>query len=262
MDATNSTNTKTVAELEAELKEAKDREYAEQRRKQAEIDEARRAEARKKEEAEETQRAALMAPHIKEVADALEKAGVRDVSIIKWGIKIGAGDYPDRDLQISVYREEVGGDRFTFRTRYTGRYILTVGDRYKDYPLVRYPTTKSGGFNVKRIVECVTERIESKAAAAKHVREKKQAQRDAVDLAIEVAAELGYKTTDYMCPIKGTYMHSYEQSRGRWRSETFEAPKGRVYFIVGRLTVTPEQAKVLHEALVKIREMEPKKEKA
>jgi len=129
---------------------------------------------------------------------------------------------------------------------------------------VRYPTLKSGGFNVAKIVGTVTERISAKKAAEKREREKKNAAQNATALAAMVAEELGFKADAYACPIVGTESHSTPRGgRGSgYRYWTTEAPLGRVFYKVGTLTVTPEQARVLHDALLKIKSMEPKKEKA
>ena len=254
---------KTIEQLKEELRVAQEELQKIERAKQEEIREAKYAEERRKAAEAETIRAATVKPWITAVAEALQTAGVTPVEQRAWGIKIGSESYPDPDLQIGVGREESRNGPWITRTSYTGRYILTVGRSCRDFPCVRYPSKKGGGFNVEKIVTTVTERIESKQAAKKREQEKARATENATELAVRVSKDLGF-TDKYSNPISGTESHS-TQTGGRgsgYRYWTNEAPKGKVFYRVGTMTVTPEQARVLHDALVKINSMEPKKEQA
>jgi hypothetical protein len=259
------TTTKTVEQLKEELRAAQEALQEVERKKQEEIREAKYAEQRAKEKAAEEARVATIKPWIAAVADALRAAGVSPVEQRAWGIKIGAESYPDPDLQIGVEREAARSSSYIRSKTYTGRYIMTVGDSYRDFPIARYPSKMDKGFNVAKIVATIQDRIEKKAAQTKREQEKERAAQSATALAAQVAKELGLKLEKYgSCPISGTQTHS-RQRGGRdsgYEYWTSEAPKGCVYYSVGTLTVTPEQARVLHDALLEIKAMEPKKEQA
>lgn len=258
----NTNTTKTVEQLKEELRVAEEELRKVEQAKRDELREAQRAEQNRKEEEANARRAAEVKPWLTAVADALRAAGVAHVMQLPWSVRIGDGDFPDRDLQISVEREEhATHGRYSYSASYTGRYILTVGDTYRDFPRVRYPSRKEKGFNVEKIVKTVTERMEQKAATIKREQEKARAAQSATELAAQVSKDLGF-TDKYTNPISGTQTHS-AQTGGRgsgYRYWTNEAPKGKVYYSVGTMTVTPEQARVLHDALTVVNSMEPKKE--
>ena len=258
------TTTKTVEQLKEELRVAQEAVQAVERAEREAALEAKRAEERRKEEEANALRAAEVAPWLTAVADALREAGVAHVTRRDWGIKIGTESYPNPDVQIGVQREEhsSGGSMYCRRTSYTGRYILTVGDTYRDFPRARYPSKKDG-FNVAKIVKTVTERIESVNAKVKAAQDKARAAQTATELAAVVSKDLGF-TDKYSNPISGTQTHSRQRGgRGSgYEYSTYEAPTGKVYYTVDTLTVTPEQARVLHDALVVIKGMEPTKEQA
>ena len=251
--------TKTVEQLKEELRVAQEAVAQVEREAQQKLRDAQRAAEREKEEAANDQRAIQVAPWLIAVAEALRAAGVANVTRRDWGIKIGTESYSDPDVQIGVEREEYpsGGSMYCRNTSYTERYILTVGDTYRDFPRVRYPSKKAGGFNVEKIVKTVTERIESKVAEVKRKQEKEGAVLTATLFAAQVSKELGF-TDKYNNPISGTQAHSRQRGgRGSgYEYSTTEAPKGRVYYSVGTLTVTPAQAKILRDALVAIKALD------
>lgn len=263
----NATTTKTLEQLQQEARAAAEALAAAQAEEERAKREAKYAEENAKRAAAEkviTDKInTMLVPVYEALVAARPQLGNIDIEARNCGIKIGKGEYSDRDLQISVNREqEADHGRFSsFHARYTGRFILEIGDRYQDLPKCRYPSKQDGTFNVAKIVAKVKERVEWKAAIKARAQAKLKQQLSGEQLAAQVRIENGYEEKEsYACPIVSRYGTHYPKGSGRVEWTEYTAPPGRVFLKLGTPAYTPEQVKVMLRALGEIRALEPKKE--
>lgn len=234
----------------------------EARAAQVALDEAKRKEVQAKRDAEVAERkakeqretdalAARLAPAINAVADALRAADVPCVAK-PFAIIVGGTDPQrvPRDLQIYVYREEESSSAYSFRTRYTGRIILAVGQRCSNQRVARFPLKKDGMFSTEKIVAEITDRIKLAHRVADAAAEKQTAKRQADALAKRLNEQLGSQ-------LVGSYWH-----RDAWnpnRSTERVAPQGRVFLRLDTMCVDEEQARVMLDAIARVHALQAKK---
>lgn len=227
--------TKTIEQLNAELAAAREAVMAAERanleaKRQAELDER-----VAREEAKTRAIAESIAPHLQAVADAIAARGIA-VRVSPFAIKVRDIDkeYPDSGIQISVYRE-TKSSRYSFRSQYTGRIMLMVGDRFDSLGGARrYPLTKKG-WSAAKIADEVAGRIDMQARMKKAVTDLEAAKATANALAARVRADLGMSPNASM--ITGV---NGRRDGNTWRE--FVAPAGTVYVNVGQVAVSPENA--------------------
>lgn len=229
---------------QAALDEAKRKEL--QAKRDAEI-----AERKAKEQCEKDALAAQLAPAINAIADGLRTAGVLCV-VQPFAIIVGHTDATKapRDLQVHVYREQESRSTWSFRTRYTGRIILAVGERYSDQRIARFPLKKDGMFSTSKIVAKITDRIKLAHRVADAAAERQTAKQQADALAKRLNEQLGSQ-------LVGSYWH-----RDAWdpnRSTERVAPQGRVFLRLDTMCVDEEQARVMLDAIARVHALQAKK---
>ncbi len=242
------TQPKTVEQLKAELQVAEEalREQERQVRERGRQEKfaAERAKADDEQKVLNEKMATLLQP----ICIALQAAGV---TCSMHGASIATGN---QDTTIHGEREERrSGTGYFARSSYTGRFIVSVGCTYRDFPRVRYPQKKDGTFNVDKIVATVKERLETinYRAAEKLANEKKKI--SGATLADQLNAELG---TTVCHGTHGRYLPT-----GTRRTEYLEsvAPDGHVYMSIGSPLYNPAQVRVMVKALKEAHKLATKK---
>lgn len=248
------TQMKSVEQLKLEAQQAAEAlRAAEQAAARAEREakwaerEAKWAAEKAKREAEEKIITAKMEAALRPIAAALAEAKV--VAEMKSQIIITGGP----DTTVTIEREESPSSSY-HRAQYTGRFVVCVGERYRDMPRVRYPQKKDGTFNVTKIVATILERIAIKAmqVARRAVEQQKIAK--AQDVAAALRSELGVDEN----VVAATLEMSFNDYRGKHQFKRYTASPGMVYVKVGSPMLTPEQARVLVAALAEVKRLEPK----
>ena len=241
-------NAKTIEQLQEEARAAQVAlDEAKQKEAQAKRD-AELAERKAKEQRETDVLAARLAPAINAVADGLRAAGV--LCVVKPFAIIVGGTDPQRvprDLQVHVYREEESSSAHSFRTRYTGRIILSVGERHSAQRVARFPLKKDGMFSTAKVVEEITDRIKLAHRVANAAAERQTAKQRADALAKRLNEQLGSQ-------LVGSYWH-----RDAWdskRSAERVAPEGCVFLRLETMSVNEEQARIMLEALAQVRKLQ------
>lgn len=250
----NTTTTKTIEELKAELAAAEAAVAAQERAEREAKAEAERAERRAAYEAAERAEIAKKAEKLAPIAAALYAAGV----IVQHnGTKIECSSTAVRSsasTRVSIEAEMRNSSRgFYASSRATGRYIVVVGDRYINEPAIRYPQRNDGSFNIAKIVETISGRL--MCAKARAEREAAEASRllSSEELAEELNAAHDTKL------FTGSYEYSVEVGRNRYTRRTVSSTPGHAFANIGRMELNPAQAAVLFAALVEVRKLATKK---
>lgn len=248
MNAT--TKTKTLEQLQAEAQAAAEAlRAAEQAALEAKREEERAA--RRKAEEERTrvinqQRIVAFAP----VLDALRAAGIQGkVNDNNTGIEIPTAEGGWKTIRANTAMEErTSGRGFFARTAVTGRVLIelegTTGDDRR-----RFPPIKAGGHNVAKIVATVQEWLEQSQARVDAAKAKAAKAKTAQQLAQQVRIDNGYAPDDEYGPVVGSYTYSYAKGGGRSEYHTATASQGKVFVKVGTMELTPEQTKIMIDAL-------------
>lgn len=243
------TQTKTVEQLKLELQTAeaalREQEQAVRDRERQEKYAAERAKADAEQKVLNEKMVALLQP----IYVALQAAKIK---CSMQGASIATGT---SDTAIHIEREEHrNGSKYHARSSYTGRFIVSVGQTYRDFPRVRYPQKKDGTFNVDKIVTTVKDRIETLIARAAKKAADDGKKIAGATLADQLNAELG---TTCLRGTIGRYLNDGRASREYIESI---APVGHVYMSLGSPLYNPAQVRVMVKALAEAAKLATKKE--
>lgn len=140
------------------------------------------------------------------------------------------------------------------QARYTGdtwhhRFIgWGVAVTFEAYGKSRvYPELKSGGYSYDKIVKKIKEHIEIKNAVAKREADERSRKLNKTEISISLKKELGLKEDSPI--IQGVLEQGYRDYKGRWVPRTYEADDGNVWVNIGSRQCTPDQAKIIINAL-------------
>ncbi len=240
----NTATAKSVEQLRQEaeaaakaLAEAQEVEREKERQVKAE-------EARTKRDAEEKAKAEKMLKALRPVYDAMKVAGIA-CEMVGLSIRLKPDDIADMRVGVET---EYGHSSSSWRQgAETGRFIITVGDTFRDMPRLRYPQHKNGGHNTEKIVKSVKERIEARAAVIKRNQTERQQKENAGGFAAKVVRDLKLKADTRL--VVGNYETSHRDYRNRYSSTYTTAPEGKVFVRLGTYAVTPQQAAILIKAM-------------
>ncbi len=251
----NAVTTKTVEQLKEELRVAQAAVEAQENALREKAREEKYAAEKKIRDAQEAELTTKMTAALAPLAAALVAAGVKchlqDRAVAVEG---SVGD-------IFVERERHGSS-WRSSSSYTGRLVLVVDSRYmNDFPKVRYPQLKAGGFNVAKIVETVQSRLETIAARAAEAKQLEIKKASGAWLAAELKQELGVESNSSM--ISATRAVSYPRGPGgRSEYREYTAEPGHVYMQLGTHQYNAEQVRVMHAALVAVAKLATKSVKS
>lgn len=164
------------------------------------------------------------------------------------------------DTHIAIEAEVHHGGRYSWHSTPTGRYVVTVGGRYQDLPRLRYPQRQGGGFNVKKIVASVKERIASRAAERKRESDVGIAKAEALSFAEALRQQLRVSPAN-VGRVTGVHEVGKFDSRGRYQHTSTVAPRGKVFVNVGTPLLNVEQTQILLQALDEIDQLKIADEK-
>lgn len=239
------TTTKTLEQLQADAQAAANaleaalvaKQQAEREAKYA----AERAESEKRQAIERAKLVAVIAP----IAAAIEAAGIR-TSYKEGGysFSVATDVQPSYDA-ITVHVEAECFRSSSFYSRQTGRYLVVLDDGAKH----RYPPLKAGGYNVPKMIEVINAKLLLKQRQLEAAKAKAVKLQSAAELAEQVRADNGYAAGE-TSPIVSQVQHSYPKGAGRGYELTTYTPKpGHVFLQLGNYEATPEEAKLLLDAL-------------
>ena len=242
------TTAKTLEQLQAEAAAAAEA-LREAERAAAEAKREAERELRRKADEERQQqidlvRAAAMAP----VIAALHAAGVPakpSDNGANFTVPTAEGGW--REVCGSATMESISSGYYS-HARSTGRVLIELSGTTND-DRRRFPPIKAGGHNVAKIIATVQEWLQqsqARVATAKAAAAKLQT---SAKLARQVRIDNGYKADDEHGPIVGSYTYSYAKGGGRHEYRTATASQGKVFVKVGTLELTPEQTKIMIDAL-------------
>lgn len=243
------TATKTLEQLQADAQAAAEALQTAQRAAADAEREAKyaaqRAESERLAALENTKIAALMAP----IGAALKAAGI--VSSYKAddrSISINTGDTTWSAISIRAEAELLGsGSGFYARSRTTGRYIVVL--REDSGTPHRYPPLKAGGYNVGKMIDVIRARLNAVLMQAMQAKAKAAKMQSAAELAEQVRVDNGY-APDATSPIVSQIQTSYQKcGRGGYAYHTHTPKAGHVFLQLGNYEATPEEAKLLLDAL-------------
>jgi hypothetical protein len=248
--------TKTLEQLQAEAQAAAEALQAAQRAAQEAEREAKyaaqRAEQEQRDAAERAKQAAVLAP----IAAAFAAAGIStNYAPGNRSFSIAVDTQPSyRAITVSVEAEQFSGSSSGWysRSRPTGRYLVVLRS---DSTSHRYPPLKAGGYNTAKMIEVVKAKFALIAAQNEAARVKASKLQSAAELAEQVRAENGYAAGETN-PVVSQIQHSYPRSNGRGYEYTTYTPKpGHIFLQLGNYEATPEEAKLLLNALKAINAM-------
>ena len=245
----NTTTTKTLEQLQAEAQAAAEALQAAQRAAAEAKREEERAIARKAEEERQRvinlQCATAMAP----VIAALHAAGVEaKPNDNGTGFTVPTAEGSWHEIRGSATMEETDASSYTYRRRQTGRVLIELEGTTRD-DCRRFPPIKAGGHNVAKIVAIVQEWLAQSQARVDAAKAKARTQQTAQQLAQQVREDNGYAADDENGRIVGSYTASYAKGGGRSEYHTYIASQGKVFVKVGTLELTPEQTRIMIDAL-------------
>lgn len=110
-----------------------------------------------------------------------------------------------------------------------------------------YPSLSNGGYSYDKIVKVIKEHLEIKAAAERRKVEDSIRKTRKTDLASGIKKELGLKEDSVL--VQGVLEQGYRDYRGRWCPRSYEASDGHVWLNLGSRQCTPEQVKIMINAM-------------
>lgn len=243
--------TKTLEQLQAEAQAAaKALRAAEQAALEAKHEEERAARRKIEEERERAinqQRALAMAP----IIAALHAAGVpAKPNDNGTAFEVPTAEGKWHSLRGCATMEQTCS---SYYARNTGRVLIELEGTTRDDRRRFPPLKKVAGHNVAKIVEVVQGWLEQSQARVDAAKEKAAKAQTAQQLAQQVRLDNGYAPDDDSCPIRSQREHSYPKGGGRYEYHVYQPAAGKVFVQVGTMEVTPEQAKILLNALKAIK---------
>lgn len=203
-------------------------------------------------EARNAKLAVVMAP----IEEAMRAAGVA-FTVTDGGsaLRVETAEGAFRNIKIAAEPEFVRTGSWS--SRGTGKTIIRMSGAGKD-DRKRFPQLKDGGHNVSSIVTTTMEWLQQAQARVNAERTKAAALLGAVALAEQVRAENGLDSKNTYGRIRSHIEYNEPMGGGRCKYRTAAASAGKVFFCVGNMEVTPEQAKVLLDALKVVDSMNKK----
>lgn len=249
------TTTKTIEQLKAELAAAEEAVRKQEEEERRAKHEAERAEARRKDEERRAREDLIIKQKvITPVVAALREKGITIKSAEPRKIDLGL-----HTANVFIEPEMTRTTSWRIASRPTGRYVVVVGDSFQDQPRVRYPQRKDGTFNIEKIVETVRDRIAVLAAQIERNLNEAQKRQAAEALAEQLTRELKPVNKEL---IKGKRTVAHPRGAGgRNEYVTYTPEPGRVYVEVGCITATPDEARILVEALNQVAALRAKQQK-
>jgi len=110
-----------------------------------------------------------------------------------------------------------------------------------------YPALSNGGYSYDKIVKVIKEHQEAKIVAERREAENKIRKARKTDLAGSVKKDLGLKEDSVL--VQGVLEQGYRDYRGRWCPRSYEASDGHVWLNLGSRQCTPEQVKIMINAM-------------
>lgn len=241
--------TKTLEQLQAEAQAAAEAlALAQRNAAMAELEakqEARRKADLEREAAINQQRAAAIAPVIAALQAAKITVNDNDNAT---GFEVPTAEGGWHKLRGYAKMEQQTRSRGSYMYRNTGRVLIDLQGTTND-DRRRFPPIKAGGHNVAKIVATVQEWLQQSQARVDAAKVKAAKTKTAQQLAQQVRIDNGYAPDDESCPIKWQREHSYPKGGGRYEYHTYQPTAGKVYVQVGTLELTPDQTKIMLDAL-------------
>ena len=244
------TTAKTVEQLKEELRLAQEAVAEQERIVREKAREEKYAAEKKIREAEEAERAIKMGAALHPVYQALLDARV---ACVLDGCKIKIeGNVGDIFIEREMYSTS------SWRSSPTGRFTIVVDSCYSnDFPKVRYPQLKAGGFNVPKIVKTIQERLEIAAARVAEAKRLAIKKASGAGLAANLKQELGIESNSSL--LSATRSVHYPKGNGRSEYHEYTAEPGHVFMTLGTQQYNAEQVRVMHAALVECAKLATKK---
>lgn len=110
-----------------------------------------------------------------------------------------------------------------------------------------YPSLSNGGYSYDKIVKVIQDHQEAKIIAKRREAEDRIRKERKTDLAGSVKKDLGLKEDSVL--VQGVLEQGHRDYRGRWIPSSYEASDGHVWLNLGSRQCTPEQAKIMINAL-------------
>lgn len=233
----NATTTKSIEQLRTELADAQlaleEQERVAREKERAKKLAAERAVREEKDKAiREKMEVALTL-----VYTSLKAAGIE---CTRQGLTIQTGN---RNTQVGIEAESKSTSSFLCSSYSTGRFVITVGDKYQEFPCVRYPQLKAGGHNVEKIANTIKDRLSTIIAARNRANEEHMKKMQGINLADELKAELGINC------IVGAYTYYLPTGSHRQEAREVIAPPNHVIMQLGNRTMNEAQVRVMAAAL-------------
>lgn len=142
---------------------------------------------------------------------------------------------------ISVQARQTPG----WRSRFLGWGIAVVLEPHGKTRV--YPELKNGGYSYDKIVKVIQEHLEIEMASEKRKAEEAAKRQSRTEMAEATKKELGLRATSAV--IQGMLDQSYHDAYGKFHQHSYKADEGKVWLVLGSRQCTPEQAKVVIDAM-------------
>jgi len=110
-----------------------------------------------------------------------------------------------------------------------------------------YPALSNGGYSYDKIVKVIQEHLEIEMASEKRKAEEAAKRQSRTEMAEATKKELGLRATSAV--IQGMLDQSYHDAYGKFHQHSYKADEGKVWLVLGSRQCTPEQAKVVIDAM-------------